>query len=118
MKQATILQTPAGPLPFFFGMAALAAFLEGENMKVSEVGNLATDMPLNTAFRLMWHGFKDGARKEGQPFTHTTDDMADWLDEDFALYEKCMNLFASSLPQVDEGNAPAPEKKNRRKISQ
>lgn len=118
MKQATILHTPAGPLPFFFGMAALAAFLEGEKMKISEVANFATDMPLNTAFRLMWHGFKDGHRKEGLPFDYSAQDMADWLDEDFSLYEKCMNLFAASLPQGNEGNSPAPEVNPRRKIRQ
>lgn len=118
MKQATILQTPAGPLPFYFGMAALDALLVEEEMTLADLSKWKDMIPLRSSFCIMWHGFKNGARKEGQPFNYNVDDMADWLDEDFDLYQKCMNLFVLSLPQGNEGNATAPEKKNRRKISQ
>lgn len=115
MRAATVITTPAGELPFHFGMAALSAFLDEEKMQLSEVHLLGQDMPLSRAFRLMWHGFRDGARKERTEFTYTMEDMADWLDEDFSLFDTCMNLFASSLPQGTEGNGQRPGKTKARR---
>lgn len=105
-------------MPFYFGMAALASFLESEGMKLADVATMGENMPLSRAFRLMLCGFKDGARKERIEFNYTEEDMADWLDDDMSLLDTCVGLFAQSLSAPDTGNGQKPGKKKPRQPSQ
>ena len=112
MKQATIITTNGQALPFSFGMAALSAFMDAEDLTLATLGALGEGMKLSTAINLMWYGFSDGHRREKLPFDLTREDVADLIDEDGELLQKCMDIFAASMPKY--ANADDEKKETRR----
>lgn len=91
------------PKPVRFGFAALMDFCEAAGLTLADLQGLdLTTLGLKDLCRLYWAGFKDGARKEGQPFTvagRPVDvyDVADYMDaisdEDQAAI---LGLFAAA----------------------
>jgi hypothetical protein len=111
MKQATAIKTATGVLPFSFGMAALAKFCRAHGMTLQDLGRIGEGMEPDVLLSLVWHGFADGHRLEGKGFALTTDDIGDLIDENTGLLEKCMQVFAGSMPQADDaGNGQAPRR--------
>jgi len=111
MKQATAINTATGVLPFSFGMAALAKFCRAHGMTLQDLGRIGEGMEPDVLLSLLWHGFADGHRLEGKDLALTVDDIGDLIDENPGLLEKCMEVFAGSMPQTDvPGNVQAPRK--------
>ena len=55
--------------------------------------NLQNNITLDHAIKLVWCGFKDGARKEKMPFNLLVDDIGDFLDDDNTILEKAFETF-------------------------
>lgn len=115
MKQATIINTSAGALPFSFGMAALAKFCRANGMTLQDLGRINEGMEPDMLLSLVWHGFADGHRLERKPFELDTDAIGDLIDDNPGLLEECMTVFAGSMPQAEEGNGQQPRKKTARR---
>ena len=111
MKQISTIKAGSEELPFSFGMAALADFLESEDLKLADLGNIADRFQLSTVINLVYIGLKHGHRKAGAPFNFTADDVADLMDENPALMSEAMDLFAKSMPNADAGNVAKPAQK-------
>lgn len=91
------IQTTNGKHPVKYGMNALAKFTEQVGIKLSELSNMGQSMKLSDAVWLVYHGLKDGCRVEGKDFKYTFEDVADMIDEDASLIEKCMEVLNDSF---------------------
>lgn len=112
MKATQYIQIEGGQVPFSFGMAALAQFCEEHNMTLADFSKLGENMEPKLLLSLLWHGIKDGHRKERKDFSYNLLDVGDLLDENPAFLEKAMDIVAKSMPGA-EGNAKAPTKAKR-----
>jgi len=89
-------------LPCSFGMAALSAFLESEGMKLSDLDGFGENgLSLKTALNLVYHGIKDGHRREKKPFGLSYEDVCDLVDEEQTLIQQCIDVFVKSMPQSE-----------------
>jgi len=79
--------------PVRFGFNALREFTAVTGTTLSQLQNLQENITLDHAIKLVWCGFKDGARKEKMPFSLLVDDIADLLDEDNSILEKAFDTF-------------------------
>jgi len=79
--------------PVRFGFNALREFTAITGTTLSDLPNLQNNITLDHAIKLVWCGFKDGARKEKMPFHLSVDDIADFLDDDSSILEKAFNTF-------------------------
>lgn len=114
MKKATYLTTTTGSLPFSFGMNALSSFLESEGLALADLGELGANMKISTALNIVFHGFADGHRREGIPFSMTPADVGDLIDDNPELLAAAMDVFANSMPKF--ANDPEPGNANPRRI--
>ena len=92
------IETGRGMLPFSWGMAALTRFCEENNLSLNDFTQLEKEMRPRVLLSLIWHGFKDGHRKEQKAFELTVDDIADMIDESPGLMERCMEAVSNSMP--------------------
>jgi hypothetical protein len=112
MKATQYIQIEGGQVSFSFGMAALAQFCDEHGMTLADFSKLGENMEPKILLSLLWHGIKDGHRKERKDFSYTITDVGDLLDENPAFLEKAMDIVAKSMPGA-EGNPKAPTKAKR-----
>ncbi len=93
-------------------MAALAQFCDEHGITLADFSKLGENMEPKILLSLLWHGIKDGHRKERKDFSYTITDVGDLLDENPAFLEKAMDIVAKSMPGA-EGNPKAPTKAKR-----
>ena len=68
--------------PVRFGFNALADFCEAAGLSLADLQGLdLSSLGLKSLRALYWAGFKDGARKEGEPFAASMEDVGDWMDD-------------------------------------
>lgn len=79
--------------PVRFGFNALREFTAITGTTLGELQNLQNTITLDHAIKLVWCGFKDGARKEKMPFSLSVDDVADFLDDDNSILERAFDTF-------------------------
>lgn len=112
MKPATFIELSDGnKLPFSFGMAALSNFLEDNEWSLQDLGQLQDNLTLGKIIQIIHHGFRDGHRREKLEFKLTHDDIGDLIDDNPTLLNRCMDIFATSMPALTEGNEVKPGKK-------
>lgn len=104
------IETGRGMLPFSWGMAALTRFCEENDLSLNDFAQLEKEMKPRVLLSLMWHGFKDGHRKEGKDFAMTIDDIADMMDESEGLMQRCMDAVANSMPVGGNVNKAKPKR--------
>jgi len=96
--------------PVKFGMNALRLFCKATGLKIGDLAKLGDDMSLDDAIQLAYYGLYDGARKEGQKFTDSIEDVADWLDEP-GKFEEVFDIYVSQFvnenPTKPETETPA-----------
>jgi len=94
-----------------FGSYAVQQFCEAAGWKLSEalqkLGTI-TQEDIGTIVLLIFHGFKDGARKAGKEFDLTIPDFYDMIDDDPELINKVITNFVGSVTPADN---PAKKKK-------
>jgi len=112
MKATQYIQIEGGQVPFSFGMAALAQFSDAHGITLADSSTLGAKLEPKLLLSLLWHGIKDGHRKERKDFSYTITDVGDLLDENPAFLEKAMDIVAKSMPGA-EGNPKAPTKAKR-----
>ena len=113
MKPARIIETNGMQVYFSFGMSALASFCESEGITLQGLSAIGNDMSPIQALRMIWHGMRDGYRREGKEFTYTIEDVGDMIDDDPELMQNCMDVIANSMPgsNAEKGNAKAANRK-------
>jgi hypothetical protein len=79
--------------PVRFGFNALREFTAITGTTLAGLQNLQNNITLDHAIKLVWCGFKDGARKEKMPFNLLVDDIGDFLDDDNTILEKAFETF-------------------------
>jgi hypothetical protein len=94
-----------------FGSYAVQQFCEAAGWKLSEamqkLGTITQD-DIETIVLLIFHGFKDGARKAGKEFDLTIPDVYDLIDDDPELINNVLTNFVGSVTPADN---PAKKKK-------
>ena len=114
MKSAFFIETTRGSLPFSWGMAALSKFCTEHNMGLQDFAKMENSITPTLLISMLWHGFQDGHRKERKPFEVHPDDIADMLDDDAEMLQRCMEIISKSMPgNSDAGNVPTPGKKKK-----
>ena len=93
--------------PVKFGLNTLRLFTKQFNISLNKLGNLG-EMTFDTLMELMFAGYKEGLKHEGQQLQITIDDFCELLDEDGKL-DEMLNIFADQFGGGDgEGNQEAP----------
>jgi hypothetical protein len=93
-----------------FGFNALRHFSKMTGTSITELEKIGNNMTFDTALTLIYCGLMDGARVAKLDFKYTIDNLADDIDEDMSIIEKCMLLFAEQMSK-----ATKPQKKSQRK---
>jgi len=88
--------------PVHFGFATLSEWCDMCNMTLNDIGKIGLNMPLSTAINMVYCALKHGARKSKVEFNYTTDDVADWLDDDQEVMTQTMELFTQSMSKGKE----------------
>lgn len=88
--------------PVKFGFSALMNFCDLAGYKLNDLGRLGEDMTLGDAVNLIWCGLKDGARAEKKKFTLTSEDVADFLDDDIGALNDVLAVFAESFTKGEK----------------
>jgi len=93
--------------PVRFGFNALADFCKMTGLKISQMDSVGEQMDFGHIRALVFCGLKDGARKAGEKFTATVEDVGDWMDEN-------KGAIAEAFEEFVESQAPTPteEKKS------
>lgn len=104
--------------PVYYGMAALSEFLKIQGIAMKDLSNLTDNLSLDAIINIVLVGMKHGHRRANAniEFAFSHDDVADLIDEDFGIFEKCMYLFTEAMPKGDAeetGNGQAPAKRGR-----
>lgn len=93
--------------PFRFSFRAISKYCN--KSKIQGIGSFmrhVEDIPIQNFPDLFFYGFEDGAKKEGQEVDFKAADVADWLDEDMTLLQRCSEALGAEL----SGNMGAGEK--------
>jgi hypothetical protein len=77
-------------------------FCDLAGYKLNDLGRLGEDMTLGDAVNLIWCGLKDGARAEKKEFTLTSEDVADFLDDDIGALNDVLAVFAESFTKGEK----------------
>ena len=104
--------------PIRFGMNALRIFCKEANIGLNDFSKVTENLGLDEACLLIQSGLIDGARKAGQEFHLSVEDIADSLDEDFSIIEKAMEYLKESFDAMGSGNlkgGKAPKKEKTKK---
>jgi len=89
--------------PVKFGFNAYAEFGEITHRALADIENIGPKtMTLKDSIVLCYAGLKEGARKEGNEFPHTVEDVGDWLDDEPTAVAEIIEIFTSSQPQTSE----------------
>lgn len=102
--------------PVYYGMAALSEFLKLQGIAMKDLSNLTDNLSLDAIINIVLVGMKHGHRRADVEFKLSHDDVADLIDQDFGIFEKCMHLFTEAMPKGDAeetGNGLAPAKRPR-----
>ena len=88
----------------YFGSAALSEFLGDRPINTLQDGKFAENMTFADTLRIVWIALKEGARKAGEPFTLTFEQVCDMVDENPDLPNQAMEVFIKSASGSKEGN--------------
>lgn len=102
------IETPDGvKRPFRFRVSALsemAALLEVKTLK--EVAEILQEVPVDKIAPFVEIGLRHGAKKDKAPVNFTMDDVVDWVDEDFGIFVRAMEIASEDMQMsFDPGNA-------------
>jgi hypothetical protein len=100
------IQTPDGEeRPIRFGFLALKKFGNKTGHNTLSTFAQLDQVKLEHLPYLLFYGFEAGAKRDGIEFDVKPKDVEDWIDDDFSLIEKAMEVLTSDLGVADEGNA-------------
>ena len=99
--------------PVSYGFNALAMFQNMSGLTLTELNSIdTTKMTLTAMIQFAYCGLKDGARKAKQEFGYTTEDVADWLDDDSEAFIALFTEFVQSQsPQDGKASVSSGKKK-------
>ena len=80
-----------------FGFNALRIFSNENNLSLSDMDKLGNEISLQQTLSLIHVGFREGSRKMKQEFTMSIDDVADLLDNDPTIMQRCMEIFQEHI---------------------
>lgn len=93
--------------PIRFGFNALAEFCKVTGLKIGNIDEVGANMDFGHIRALVYCGLKDGARKAGDKFTATLEDVGDWMDDSKEVIIEVFDEFVQS-----QAPAPTQEKKS------
>jgi hypothetical protein len=85
-------------LPFRYSFKVIKKYCN--KFKIGGFGEFmrhVDDLPIANLPALLFYGFEAGARAEGEEVEFKMADVEDWIDEDFALIERCMTALGNDL---------------------
>lgn len=89
--------------PIHYGFAALGEWCDITNTSLKDLGKIGQDMSLTSAVSLIYCGLKHGARRAKKDFNYTSDDVADWIDEEgMDIFNEAMEIFSESLATLNK----------------
>jgi hypothetical protein len=89
--------------PVRFGWNAIAYFTRATGIPMANMEEVMARMDAQHMTELVWAGLKDGARKEGEPFDATWEDVGDWLGDNPGALQEVFGHFQSSQDSGDDG---------------
>lgn len=93
----TEIQIGNKPVPCYYGTGAVASLEE----RGIDIGEALDSMKAGKLFfyhglAIVYEGIKEGHRRANKPFMLSEADVADWIDGDFSLIQKCVDVLAKS----------------------
>jgi hypothetical protein len=80
-----------------FGFNALRHFSRMTGISIGQMEDLGNNMTFDVAVHLIYCGLQDGARVTKEKFNYEVEDLADDLDSDMTIIERCMEIFAQQM---------------------
>ena len=94
--------------PLHFGFAALSQWCEMSGLGLQDLARVGENLSLINAINLIYVGLKHGARKSKDDFNYTSDDIADWIDDEgMDIFNEAMEIFSDQMAKMN----PEEEKK-------
>ena len=88
--------------PIRFGFNALSDFCTLTGMKIGDLDKIGSGMDFSHIRALVFCGLKAGARRAGEKFTATLEDVGDWMDDNPESLVACFDEFVASQAPVVE----------------
>lgn len=104
---ANFITTPDGvKRPFRFSWKALRRLADELGVqKLTELGEIVQELPMDKIGVFLQIGFEAGAKREKLAVDFTFDDVEDWLDDDFSILTRAFEAFGNDFGAgLDEGN--------------
>jgi hypothetical protein len=86
-------------MPVKFGFNALRIFSKATGVSINDMEKIGNNMTFDIALNLIHAGMQDGARITKEKFDFEIEDLADALDQDITIIERCMTIFAEHMGQ-------------------
>ena len=100
--------------PIHYGFAALAEWCDATGSGLKDLATLADNLSLNNAIHLIYCGLKHGARRSKEEFNYSSDDVADWIDEEgMDIFSEAMEIFSESMTKMNPSEKKKKEKKKK-----
>lgn len=97
--------------PVRFGMAAMMTFTKLTNKGLNDLQTMGDNMNIEEALALCYAGLKQGARKAGQSFDLTLEEVGDLFDADQNGFIEIMAAFSEAYEvEAEPGNAKGDKK--------
>jgi hypothetical protein len=95
--------------PIKFGFNALTDFSKRTNRNIEQLNTLnPMSLTMEDLLTLCWCALKSGARKEGQEFKVTIEDVGDWLDDNPGALVEITREYQNS--RIPDPNHPSVKK--------
>ena len=87
--------------PIHYGFAALAEWCDLTGSGLQDLSKLGSNLSLQAAIQLIYCGLKHGARRSKEDFNFTSDDVADWIDDEgMDIFNEAMALFGQAMATI------------------
>jgi hypothetical protein len=103
------IDTPIGALPIRYGNGAIIELERLMKLTFMEIVALLGRGSMEATAAIILAGLRSGALQKRTECTLTLVDVANMMDDDLTLAERCVTLFSESLPKAeDTGNVEPP----------
>lgn len=95
--QYSLIKVGDRSVPCYYGMVAIAA-IEARGIDIGEALSSIRSGKLvfYNGLAITYEGIKEGHRKANKTFELEESDVAEWIENDFSIISKCLEVLATS----------------------
>ena len=98
--------------PIHYGFAALAEWCDLTGSGLNDLSKVGNNLSLTSAIQLIYCGLKHGSRRLKEDFLYTSNDVADWIDDEgMDVFNEAMEVFSEAMTKMNTKKKTIQKKK-------